>query len=248
MLISYREWSRIQKRNGNHGFHGFTRISTSCIPQASHPLDESDLFYKYLLIRAFRAIRGFSFLNLGLRNQLAKQPSPIPFSPSRDRALSSVVEHILHTDGVAGSNPAARTIPPSHPGTSWPVFFVQLRPGTHSHRPDQKGISLSILVASSNCCMKAIKVRYIHQQIRNITAVITIFQATWSFGWSQTKGTAKGGTVTKVRIKKPGRQYHGTPSPAATGATETGTGRLDLSRNSMQCRHLTASSWISSAQ
>ncbi len=29
--------------------------------------------------------------------------------PSTQRALSSVVEHILHTDGVAGSKPAART-------------------------------------------------------------------------------------------------------------------------------------------
>jgi hypothetical protein len=30
----------------------------------------------------------------------------------RLRALSSVVEHFLHTEGVAGSNPAARTILP----------------------------------------------------------------------------------------------------------------------------------------
>ena len=28
------------------------------------------------------------------------------------RALSSVVEHFIHTEGVAGSNPAARTISP----------------------------------------------------------------------------------------------------------------------------------------
>ena len=33
-----------------------------------------------------------------------------PFSGGS--ALSSVVEHFLHTEGVAGSKPAARTIPP----------------------------------------------------------------------------------------------------------------------------------------
>ena len=33
-----------------------------------------------------------------------------PFS--NGRALSSVVEHFLHTEGVAGSKPAARTILP----------------------------------------------------------------------------------------------------------------------------------------
>ena len=32
-------------------------------------------------------------------------------SSAIDCALSSVVEHFLHTEGVAGSNPAARTIP-----------------------------------------------------------------------------------------------------------------------------------------
>ena len=32
------------------------------------------------------------------------------------RALSSAVEHILHTDGVVGSNPTARTIFPQENG------------------------------------------------------------------------------------------------------------------------------------
>jgi hypothetical protein len=35
---------------------------------------------------------------------------PINRAPPHDSAISSVVEHILHTDGVAGSNPASRTI------------------------------------------------------------------------------------------------------------------------------------------
>src|SRR5262245_35711299 len=33
------------------------------------------------------------------------------------RALSSVVEHFLHTEGAAGSSPAARTISPSNIAT-----------------------------------------------------------------------------------------------------------------------------------
>ena len=45
---------------------------------------------------------------------LQLKTAPPPATPTRGRqhqsALSSVVEHILHTDGVAGSNPAARTI------------------------------------------------------------------------------------------------------------------------------------------
>jgi hypothetical protein len=42
-----------------------------------------------------------------------KHNPPARASPGRQHqsALSSVVEHILHTDGVAGSNPAARTRP-----------------------------------------------------------------------------------------------------------------------------------------
>ena len=36
------------------------------------------------------------------------RPPSRPFDPVS--ALSSVVEHFLHTEGVAGSNPAARTI------------------------------------------------------------------------------------------------------------------------------------------
>ncbi len=42
---------------------------------------------------------------------LPKSGAPrINSAPSTPSAISSVVEHILHTDGVAGSNPASRTI------------------------------------------------------------------------------------------------------------------------------------------
>ena len=41
----------------------------------------------------------------------AFSPKPRPRRTAGQSALSSVVEHILHTDGVAGSKPAARTIP-----------------------------------------------------------------------------------------------------------------------------------------
>ncbi len=40
------------------------------------------------------------------------------------RARSSVVEHILHTDGVAGSNPAARTI-----SSSWTALDIDRQTG-----------------------------------------------------------------------------------------------------------------------
>jgi hypothetical protein len=46
-------------------------------------------------------------------SRLAKGAEGLDFSKgvSIQRALSSAVEHFLHTEGVAGSNPAARTIP-----------------------------------------------------------------------------------------------------------------------------------------
>src|SRR6185295_20115947 len=46
----------------------------------------------------------------GRKNGLQCQVCGLVF-PARG-ALSSVVEHFLHTEGVAGSNPAARTILP----------------------------------------------------------------------------------------------------------------------------------------
>ena len=43
------------------------------------------------------------------------------------RAVSSAVEHLLHTQGVAGSNPAPRTTPLSPPRPPFHRMFVPVR-------------------------------------------------------------------------------------------------------------------------
>ena len=48
-----------------------------------------------------------------------------------DCALSSAVEHFLHTEGVAGSNPAARTIE-SKPSKYLVPSYLPKRIGLHS--------------------------------------------------------------------------------------------------------------------
>ena len=44
------------------------------------------------------------------KKRLKSEDEPVVFIASPKSALSSVVEHIVHTDGVVGSNPAVRTI------------------------------------------------------------------------------------------------------------------------------------------
>src|SRR5688572_4590086 len=56
---------------------------------------------------------------------LAKRHSGATFTP-HFCALSSAVEHFLHTEGVAGSNPAARTIQPPLLGPETPFYLLPL--------------------------------------------------------------------------------------------------------------------------
>jgi hypothetical protein len=56
---------------------------------------------------------GMVFCSLSSRKTMKNKAFQQSFKG--DCALSSAVEHFLHTEGVAGSNPAARTIHPAIP-------------------------------------------------------------------------------------------------------------------------------------
>jgi len=70
---------------------------------------------------------------------------------------------------------------------------------------------------------------------------MTIFQTADIFGCHHTMGKASGPTQRKARMTIDVRKYQGGFSPGSGG------GRVPF-RNSPQCLHLMAASWISSAQ
>lgn len=85
------------------------------------------------------------------------------------------------------------------------------------------------------------------QQNPRIAAVMASFQAKCIFGCSQTEGNANGGNVTNMSTMNEVLKYQGSVWFGPAGRMG-GAECFDPSRNSMQCLHLIASSWISSAQ
>ena len=80
-------------------------------------------------------------------------------------------------------------------------------------------------------------------QVRSrMPAHAAAFQGLESLGWKMTMGNASGGRLSTTITIAAVRKYQGRGLAAGRG------GRFDSSRNSPQCLHLTASSWISSAQ
>ena len=74
-----------------------------------------------------------------------------------------------------------------------------------------------------------------------IAIVSPIFQPRVVFGRRQISGKARGPTLQSAKIINDFRKYH-------LILRSPGRGREDASRNSPQCLHFIASSWISSAQ
>jgi hypothetical protein len=83
--------------------------------------------------------------------------------------------------------------------------------------------------------------RYRTQERRRMPTVSPIFHARDVLGRHHIRGNARGPTERTAMMMKVVRKYQGSFSPARRGF-------LEASRNSPQCLHFMAASWISSAQ